>query len=345
MLDKAPELNGQLEGKPWDFTRTPLKKIIDGKPSATAGIDFGWNKDTFYAAVKVKDSTVTDGPEGDSAVIFCDGKNNREIILNWDDWRTSSAPRSWEERWGGGSYNHSSKVGIVEGGYLLEMSAKLSALGHERLGIDGPVGIALGLDAIVTDRDIPNKTPLGRLGWHGTASNWTDPSQYRTVILMPPSPDSGIPILGIHCGRNQNGYFSESTLRSYQADRIAKDGSPNGRIAKFEGTEDHELHCYWIDGTAFSYRLVVPDGNYRILFHFSTNSDKPVEVGTDIFDVTIDGKRVLTDYDIVARGGGVSKAITEEVKVAHRAQEMLIEFTATTGKARVAAFHLSLIPE
>ena len=344
MLDKAPELNGKPDGKPWDFTNNSLAKIIDGEPRAAAGIDFGWNKDSFYAAVKVTDATLADGPEGDSAVIFLDGKNNRETILNWDDWRTSGAPRGWEERWGG-SYNQSSKVGIVEGGYLLEMSAKLEALGHAHIGTHGPVGLALGLDTIVTDRGTSGGPVLGRRGWLGSATNWTDPSQYRTVILMPPSPNFGIPILGIHCGRPNNGHYSESTMRSYQADRIVKGGNLNGRIAKFEGTEDHDLHNYWVDGQAFSYRLVVPDGNYRVLFHFSTNTDKPVAVGDDIFDVSIDGQKVLTDFDIVAKGGGVDKAITEEVKLAHRGQEMLIEFAASKGKARVAVIHLSLVPE
>ena len=344
MLDKAPDINGRIDGKPWDFTKYPLAKIIDGKARATAGIDFGWNKDAFYAAVKVADTTLADGQEGDSAVIFIDGKNNRETILNWDDWRTSGAPHGWEERWGG-SYHHSSKIGIVEGGYLLEMSANLSALGHERATTDGPVGLALGLDAIVTDRDAAGGPVLGRRGWLGSASNWTDPSQYRTVILKPASPDFGIPILGIHCARAQNGHYSESTLRGYQPDLVVKGGSPSGRIAQFEGTEDHSLHHYWIEGEAFSYRLVVPDGNYRILFHFSTNTDKPVAVGDDIFDVTIDGKKVLTNFDIVAKGGGAGKAITQEVKHTHRGQEMLMEFAATKGRARIAAFHLSLIPE
>jgi len=344
MLDKAPDLNGNLDGKPWDFTKNPLAKIIDGQPKSTAGIDFGWNKDTFYAAVKVADATLADGSKGDSAVIFIDGKNNRETILNWDDWRTSGAPRDWEERWAG-SYNHSSKVGIVEGGYLLEMSAKIFALGHKNIGTDGPVGLALGLDAIVTDRDTSDGPVLGRRGWMGSATNWTDPSQYRTVILKPSSADFGIPILGIHCGRTNNGHFSESTMRSYQPDLIVKGGNPNGHIDKFEGTEDHDLHNYWVDGQAFSYRLVVPDGNYRILFHFSTHNGKPVAIGDDIFDVSIDGKKVLTDFDIVAHGGGPGKAITQEVRHAHRGQEMLIEFVASKGRARVAAFHLSLVPE
>ena len=289
------------------------------------------------------DTTLADGREGDSAVIFIDGKNNRETILNWDDWRTSGTPQGWEDRWGG-SYHHSSKVGIVEGGYLLEMSANLSALGHESVATDGPVGLALGLDAIVTDRDRRRPRPRPpRLA--GQRQQLDRPQPIPDSHPQTRLPDFGIPILGIHCARAQNGHYSESTLRGYQPDRVVKGGSPGGRIAQFEGTEDDSLHHYWMEGEAFSYRLVVPDGNYRILFHFSTNTDKPVAVGDDIFDVTIDGKKVLTNFDIVANGGGAGKAITQEVKLAHRSQEMLIEFAASKGRARVAAFHLSLIPE
>lgn len=338
MVPSAPEVNGNPEGKPWDFSRHPLR-VIEGQPEATAAIDFGWFERRFFAALKVVDPHPVDGAEGDRGALFLDGKNNREEIYNWDDWRFAAGPGGWAEKLGG-FWHHGTRHSKQPDGYFLEQSAALEALGHERLGSQGPVGYALGLDALVTDRSTAGGPVLGTLAWSGSEANWTQPNRYRTVILLPPDPKAGVPVLGIRCGR-EGGVYAWSTHRAYQGDRIAEGGSSGGRHVKLEGVADPDLFHYWREGESFQYRLIVPKGNYRVVFTFCQNTEKETAPGENVFDVSIDGQVKLAAYDIVARAGGINKAVeaTAETTVANG--EMLIEFKATKGKARVSGIHLS----
>ncbi len=339
-LAVAPEINARLDGKPWDFSRHPLR-AIEGKPDASAAIDFGWHGRHFFAALRVRDPHPCDGAQGDRGALLLDGKNNREEIFNWDDWRFAAAPGAWSEKLGG-FWHHATRHHRLPDGYLLEQSAQLEALGHERLNSEGPVGYALGLDAMVTDRAVPGGPILGTSAWSGRDASWTAPNRYRTVILQHPDPDAGVPVIGIRCGR-EGGFYSWDAHRAYRGDRIAEGGHGGGRVLRLEGRKDSELFQYWREGETFTYRLIVPNGDYRVVFSFCHNTDREVVPGADVFDVAINGEVRLPGYDIAARAGGVNKPVEEAVEVNSAGAEMTIAFKARTGRARVSGIHLSRI--
>ncbi len=77
----------------------------------------------------------------------------------------------------------------------------------------------------------------------------------------------------------------------------APDNPPN-----IEGTNDPSLHQTerYGDASDFSYNFNMNPGTYRVVLHNATLWDGACGEGTRVFDVTINGTKVLTDYDMSA---------------------------------------------
>jgi hypothetical protein len=77
-----------------------------------------------------------------------------------------------------------------------------------------------------------------------------------------------------------------------------------------------------------AYRFIVPNGKYTIRLHFAETYYGISGEGERVFSVSIDGKKVLTDFDPYKEGGGFEKPIVKEFKdVDVTGGEILIEFT------------------
>lgn len=70
--------------------------------------------------------------------------------------------------------------------------------------------------------------------------------------------------------------------------------------ATISGTADPALHQdeRYGDGEDFSYNFNMNPGTYTVKLYNATLWDGGCGVGTRVFDVTINGKKVLTDYDM-----------------------------------------------
>jgi beta-galactosidase len=90
----------------------------------------------------------------------------------------------------------------------------------------------------------------------------------------------------------------------------------------------------------FSYRVPVPDGKYKIVLHFIEPT--AAAAGERVFDVSVNGKRVLKHVDVFAAGGGKLKAVDQTVQAKARGGALLIEFQPVKGQAVVSA--LSITP-
>jgi len=72
---------------------------------------------------------------------------------------------------------------------------------------------------------------------------------------------------------------------------------------------------------------------YTVRLHFNESED--VSAGQRVFDVRLQGKTVLKDFDIVAAAGGGNRAVVKEFKGIRVTGGLTVEMTASKGKARL----------
>jgi hypothetical protein len=187
---KAPNINGKLEGDPWQFN-TPIEKVLSGEPRGKVLLDYGWDDEKFYVAVLVEDDSLIGSrwsfKEGTDLVrVFLDGQNNREETYNWDDFIFALNPSGGNSHQGR-TFRTGSKTGEVEGGYLVEIAVPFGNLGYRIVSKEKkkPTWLCVGLDFMVTDVDEKEGEPVSRIIWKGTEENLTNPSQFQTLVMSP----------------------------------------------------------------------------------------------------------------------------------------------------------------
>lgn len=98
-------------------------------------------------------------------------------------------------------------------------------------------------------------------------------------------------------------------------------------------TERYGNFAYTIPGLA-------PGGTYKVRLHFA-------EIywgssGKRLFDVTINGQRVLTNFDIYATAGGINKAIVEQFSTtADSTGRVNVQFSTVLDKAKVSGIEVT----
>lgn len=98
-------------------------------------------------------------------------------------------------------------------------------------------------------------------------------------------------------------------------------------------------------GSDFSFSYSVPQGqHYRVVLHFAEIFDD--KVGERLQNVQINGKEVLTDFDILASAGGVNKAVVREfTDIAPNAEgKIVVRVSAAPGSidrnAKISGFEI-----
>jgi hypothetical protein len=89
--------------------------------------------------------------------------------------------------------------------------------------------------------------------------------------------------------------------------------------------------------TPFQYQFAVPAGSYQVNLKFSENS--ATEAGQRIFNVLVNGRAVLANFDIFASAGGGFRALDQSFAVALTGQ-MVIQFVPVTGAAKIDALEI-----
>jgi hypothetical protein len=105
--------------------------------------------------------------------------------------------------------------------------------------------------------------------------------------------------------------------------------------------EDHELYETERWGSDFSYIFRVTPGKYRVKLKFAESYMK--KVGDRIFDVLINGKKVLENFDILKEVGAVDKGID---KIFENIQpdsggQIHIRFVSSVQNAKVCAIEVT----
>jgi hypothetical protein len=104
------------------------------------------------------------------------------------------------------------------------------------------------------------------------------------------------------------------------------------------GTNDGALYQDERWGT-FSYHLPVVNGTYTLKLHFAEIYAGCAKTGCRVFNVNVNGKPWLTNFDIAAKVGA-NKADVEETTVTVTQNALDLSFTGVTGSPQIAALEL-----
>jgi len=90
----------------------------------------------------------------------------------------------------------------------------------------------------------------------------------------------------------------------------------------------------------FSYRVPVPDGKYKITFRFVEPT--AAAAGERVFDVSVNGKRLLKQMDVFSTAGGKLRGVEKTVQAVSREGALAIEFQPVKGDAVVSS--IAIVP-
>lgn len=185
----TPKIDGEIDDAWKNATAVEVKRIVKSETSvadaevATGTVKLLWDKDNLYALWQVKDSKLSaksDNPyEQDSIEFFVDELNERAGVYQKDDaqYRVSYEGKISGAGEGFKEENIKAVAKKIDGGYLIEMSAKLSFAKREG-------GTKMGLELQIND-DPNTGARAGVTKWNHTENDsYQSTSDFGTVLLQ-----------------------------------------------------------------------------------------------------------------------------------------------------------------
>ncbi len=185
----TPKVDGDIEDAWKDAPEVEIQKIVKSETTvadseaATAKVKLMWDADHLYALFQVKDAKLSakafDDYAQDSIELFVDELNEKAGDYQKDDVQYRV---NYEGKLSGAGPEYSEKnvkavAKKIEGGYLVEMSVKLSHAKRE-------AGTKMGLELQVNDD--PNTGSRGAVTkWnHDENDSYQNTSKFGTVLLQ-----------------------------------------------------------------------------------------------------------------------------------------------------------------
>lgn len=119
--------------------------------------------------------------------------------------------------------------------------------------------------------------------------------------------------------------YTDASGNIWAADSQYIGGNTSATGATVTGTTASTLYqtCRWGN---FTYQFAVPNGNYTVVLKFAEIYF--TGAGSRMFNVSINGTPVLSNFDIVAQAGGALKALDKSFPVSVANGQISIQFTA-----------------
>jgi len=154
---------------------------------------------------------------------------------------------------------------------------------------------------------------------------------------VPPKKGAAAPgklVLRVNAGAEKE--YVDQSGAAWLPDQEWKEGAKYGAVdgktvvrqnLKIAGTKAPEV--YLTERYSMTaYRFAVPNGKYAVRLHFAETYPDIDTQGPRVFSVAIQGKPVLTDFDVVKTAGGFAKPVIKEFEhVEVTDGKLLIEFT------------------
>ncbi len=149
-----------------------------------------------------------------------------------------------------------------------------------------------------------------------------------------PSPAAGFQPIRINCG---GGAYVDSLQQAWSADYGYLGGNTYASPVEVASSSGGDLYRTERYG-AFKYQLPVPAGAYRVNLRFAEVFY--TQPGQRVFDVSINGQKALTNFDIVAAAGGPNKAVDRQFNVSIPAGGIAIELTPRVENPKISAIEI-----
>jgi alpha-N-arabinofuranosidase len=159
------------------------------------------------------------------------------------------------------------------------------------------------------------------------------------LTLRPPP----IPLIPSDHWRIRTGWeeFKDKNGLYWSSDIGYSDGEVARGWASIAGTDIQDLYQFERNGKDFSYSLPVVPGKYQVHLRFAETFLK--NVGERVFDVLINGKKVLVDFDILKEAGACNKALDKIFKdISPDTDGMIhLHFVASVQNAKVCSIEIT----
>jgi len=206
-------------------------------------------------------------------------------------------------------------------------------LSREKAG--GFTGTVLGLYA--TSNGKPSQAHAD-FGWFEVAEGKV-PALADLLLRPTPTPQPTSPVWRIRAG---GGAWKDSTGKTWGDDQGYTDGDTVSTGRPIQAAKDAELYRTERWGSRFGYAFPVPEGTYRVRLFFAETYVK--KKGERVFDVFINGKKVLADLDILKETGAVDKGLEKVIEgVASLEGKIDIQFLARVQNAKICA--IEIVPQ
>ena len=152
----------------------------------------------------------------------------------------------------------------------------------------------------------------------------SSPATSAAPSAVPTAPDGGAaPRPTVRVAAGATNAYTDKSGAVWSADTGFAGGKSMVESIAVSGTDDATLYDgqRWGQdpnsgaGTPFTYAFDLPDGDYQVTLKFAELFTGITAAGQRIFDVSIDGKAVLTGFDIFATAGGRNIAVDKSFAV------------------------------
>jgi hypothetical protein len=123
--------------------------------------------------------------------------------------------------------------------------------------------------------------------------------------------------------------YTDPSGNAWSADTGFSGGSTFSVTTAIANTTTPTLYQSLRYGNGFSYQFTVPNGTYSATLKFAETYY--TTAGSRVFNVSINGTAVLTNFDIVAQAGGAFKALDKTFSVPVSAGQITIQFATGTA--------------
>jgi regulation of enolase protein 1 (concanavalin A-like superfamily) len=159
-------------------------------------------------------------------------------------------------------------------------------------------------------------------------------------LTLRPSP---MPLIPSDHWRIRTGWeeFKDKNGLYWSSDIGYSDGEVARGWVSIAGTDIQDLYQFERNGKDFSYSLPVLPGKYQVHLRFAETFLK--NVGERVFDVLINGKKVLVDFDILKEAGASNKALDKIFKdISPDTDGMIhLHFVASVQNAKVCSIEIT----
>jgi hypothetical protein len=207
-------------------------------------------------------------------------------------------------------------------------------LSREKAG--GFTGAVLGLYATSNGKPSRNHADFG---WFELLPD-QGPSTEAAILPRPtPTPRASAPIWRVRAG---GGSWKDSSGNPWSDDLGYTDGETVSTGRPIQAAKDAELYTTERWGSRFGYVFPVPEGTYQVRLFFAETYVK--KKGERVFDVFINGHKVLADFDILEEAGGFDKGLEKLFKgIAPVEGKIDIQFKSSVQNAKVCA--IEIVPQ